>query len=747
MKSDINDLDQLALACGIAPEYCNYQSQMTTIGEPTKRALLASLGHDTSSEAATRESLRAMRETDWQQVLEPVTVIREDRTAMLRLTVPLTVTHQHMIWELALENGELMEGRVLLGDRQPKAYRVVGDQEYRRYLLQLPQALPVGYHDFELQIDGGPVLASARLIVAPQRCYQPPALVEGERHWGFAAQLYTLRTEDNWGIGDLGDLKALVRLAAEQGADYVGLNPLHALFPDKPAHNSPYSPSSRAQLNILYIAVPDVPEYPTCQGAQSLVASPGFRQRLEQARATAHVAYEEVAALKMPVLRKLYRHFRERHLARTTGRAQAFERYVAQMGEGLYLHALYDALHEHFYSRDSSKDGWQQWPTEFHDPLGSAARDFAERERESVEFYQYLQWLTDEQLAGAQRSALQAGMGIGVYRDLAVGVDSDGAETWANQALYCLDMRVGAPPDPLALKGQDWGLPPMDPFALKTRGYRDFISLLRTNMRHCGALRMDHVMALLRVWWLPKGSDPSDGAYLGYPLADLLGILALESQRNQCMVIGEDLGVVPEQIREPLQDAAVYSYRVAYFEQDAAGQFKPPEGYPLQALCTVTTHDLPTFCAYWEGLDLKLRESLDMFPGEAVREETIARRAADRHALLRALAAHLSPAQLQALQQQLAEGAVADTPWALTQAVHQLLATSQCSLMAVALEDLLQIRTPVNVPGTSTEHRNWSRKLNCTLAQMFSQPAVRALCALVNRARREGLSESPPQVQ
>ncbi len=747
MKSEINDLDQLALACGIAPEYCDYRSQMIPISQHTKRALLSSLGHNTRSDNEVRESLRVMRETGWQQVLEPVTVIREDRAAMLRLTVPLTVTHQHMIWELALENGELMEGRVLLGDRQPKAYRVVGDQEYRRYLLQLPPALPVGYHDFELQIDGGPVLACARLIVTPQRCYQPPSLAQGERHWGVAVQLYTVRSEDNWGIGDLGDLEVLVQMAADQGAEYVGLNPLHALFPSKPGHNSPYSPSSRGQLNILYIAVPKVAEYGTCQGAQSLVASPGFCQRLEQTRTAPHVNYAEVAALKIPVLRKLYRHFRERHLARTTGRAQAFERYVAELGEGLYLHALYDALHEYFYSRDPGKAGWQQWPQEFRDPRGRAAGDFAEREREAVQFYQYLQWLADEQLAAAQRSALQAGMGVGIYRDMAVGVDSNGAETWANQALYCLQMRVGAPPDPLALKGQDWGLPPMDPFALKNRGYRDFINLLRANMRHCGALRIDHVMALLRVWWLPQGSPPSDGAYVGYPLQDLLGILALESQRNRCMVIGEDLGVVPEQIRAPLNDNGVYAYRVAYFEQDRAGEFQPSEAYPQQALCTVTTHDLATFCAWWEGLDLQLSESLDMFPNEQLRDECTARRVAERHALLRALAPHLPPAELQALQQSLAENSQAPTPWALCVAIHHFLAISPCSLMAVAFEDLLQMRSPVNVPGTYTEHPNWSRKLTCNLVQIFAQPGVREIFSNVNRARRHGLSESPPQVQ
>jgi (1->4)-alpha-D-glucan 1-alpha-D-glucosylmutase len=361
----------------------------------------------------------------------------------------------------------------------------------------------------------------------------------------------------------------------------------------------------------------------------------------------------------------------------------------------------------------------------YRDPAGAEVERFAAAHGERVAFHEYLQWQADLQLAAVGRRSLELGLGVGLYQDLAVSADRAGAEVWADQTLHAAGAGVGCPPDDFNLSGQDWGLPPLVPEQLRATGYAPFVAMLRANMRHAGALRIDHVMGLMRLFWVPPGGKAKDGAYVRYPFADLLGVLLLESERNRCLVVGEDLGTVPDEVRAALGEAGVLSYRLLYFERDGAGEFKPPADYPAQAIVAASTHDLPPLAGWWSGADLALRESLDLYPSAAVRDAQGAARAQDRARLLRAL-------EREAL---LPPGTPAD-PAALVEltpelggAVQLYLARTPARLLAVQLEDVLGVASQVNLPGTIDEHPNWRRKLPLSLERCADDERVIALGA------------------
>jgi (1->4)-alpha-D-glucan 1-alpha-D-glucosylmutase len=718
-------LDRLARACGIAADYEDYQGRRVAVSADTQRTLVKALGHDAGTEAAAEDALRRLEDTSWTSALPPVLVVREDRPCVVVLTHDEQSGDAELRWDVTLEDGGTQHGtlRLYAGEVVGVHAPAGGGKRVRRRLL-LPLAVPTGYHT--LSVHGACAVARCALVVVPARGHVPAALDNGERRWGIGVQLYSLRSERNWGIGDFGDLRRLVAHAAEAGADFIGLNPLHALYPARPAHSSPYGPSSRAFLNLMYIDVEAVPEYEVSASARRRVAEAAFAERVAELRAAELVDYAAVAELKLPVLRELHAAFRERHLLPESDRARAFRQFVAQSGAALALHALFDALCAHF-----GGSGWREWPAAYHDPTSDAVRRFAREHADEVELYEYLQWIAAEQLAAAHADACARGMLIGLYRDLAVGVDGGGADVWAGQQLYRDGATVGAPPDALALHGQDWGLPPLDPRALRARAYSDFALLLRANMRNCGALRIDHVMALMRLWWVPEGAGADAGAYVAYPFDDLLGIVALESRRNRCLVVGEDLGTVPERVRTALPAAGVCSYRVLYFEKEADGTFRSPARYPPLSMATVTTHDLPPLVSWWEGSDLVLRDRLALFPTPEIRRRCYAERTADRRALLRALAVE----GLLPFEPDPDSAAYTQMSFELATAIHSWLARSAAALMTVQAEDLLLLRDPVNVPGTTTQHPNWQRRLPRDVDALFAGRQVQALCARLRAER------------
>jgi 4-alpha-glucanotransferase len=596
-----------------------------------------------------------------------------------------------------------------------------------RRRFELPLELEPGYHELELRIGAG-TAGRCLMILSPPECYEPPVVRAGGRLWGLAVQLYTLRSQSNWGIGDFDDLAVLIRWLAPQGAGFVGLNPLHALAPADPVRASPYSASNRSFLNVLYIAVPSVAELRDCAAARRRIEEPAFRERLEALRAAPYVDYAGVAEVKLEILEILYREFRDRHLERNTPRAGDFRRFVATGGAALELHARFDALDRYCRTSLDTASGWMSWPVDFRDPRGPAALEFAREHAARVEYYLYLQWLAHEQLQGVQQLARELGMPIGLYGDYAVGANPSGSETWSDRTGYRMGAEIGAPPDPLALWGQGWGLPPPDPVVLEERRLEGFIGLIRNNMRCFGALRLDHVMSLFRLWWVAGGSMPSEGAYVHYPFHRLLAALTLESVRERCCVVGEDLGVVPDEMRRAMPEYGLYHYKVLLFER-VAGRYRRPDEFARRALATVTTHDMPPLRSFWEGLDIELRRMLKLYPAPEIEAEVRAERERDRAALLAALAEQgLAPAHP-------ASPAEAASP-ELVHALHVYLARSSAALVAIQIEDLLGMTDPVNVPGTDRQYPNWQRKLTQGLEEIALKADLAAHFADIGRARQ-----------
>jgi (1->4)-alpha-D-glucan 1-alpha-D-glucosylmutase len=532
-------------------------------------------------------------------------------------------------------------------------------------------------------------------------------------------------------MGDFTDLRQMLECCAQAGASVLGLNPLHALYPHNPAHCSPYSPSSRQYLNTLYIDVEAVEDYAECYAARRKVGGRQFQARLQKLRDTAGVDHGGVAELKTVVLQQLHAHFRARHLGKDSPRGQAFRAWRAQGGEDLERFTLYQALQAHFYAQDAELWGWPVWPEAYRDHDSPEVAAFAAAHGEQVEYYQYLQWLAEQQLAAADRRAGELGLAVGLYADLAVGVDKGGAETWVHRDLYALDTRIGCPPDDFSPLGQDWGLPPWVPARLRDAAYAPYIRMLRANMRLAGALRIDHVMGLMRLFWVPPGRDARHGAYVNYPLADLLGILALESHRNQCLVIGEDLGTVPGEVRHALFEMGVLSYKLFYFERDHQGEFQPPEHYPRQCLVAASTHDLPTLAGWWQGADLDLRASLNLYANEGQHEAQARGREEDKARLLRALEREgLLPQGLGT-----DPAALPELPPALALAIHRHLARSPAMLSLVQAEDMLGETEQANLPGTVNEHPNWRRKLSLNLEDWTDTPRIQTLAAALRAER------------
>lgn len=727
-------LDRLCRLCGIELEYTDIWGKRHRASKETKRALLVAMGVRVTDDASVDTALNDYENLAWRRPLAPVQVVTQTSApTTVSLTLPESDTELPFHWSLRLESGDRYEGELRPASLPKIDQRRIDDVLYVRTVLPLPHESRLGYHTLKIkkaddtEIEGGIL----QLIVAPECCYQPSALRDDTRLWGLAIQLYALRSKRNWGIGDFTDLQKLTTACSEWGADIVGINPLHALFPDSPAHASPYSPSSRLFINILYIDIEAIPEFGECPSAQRLTRSAEYQARLKSLREAPLVDYVGVAAAKRTVLEELYKHFRKKHWRRDTAYAKAFRSFQANAGAALGRHSLFEALYEHFHRLDPTLWGWPVWPEAYRNPASDEVSTFAAHNEERIQFFQYLQWHADRQLAAITGHARELGLAIGLYTDLAISADRGGAEVWSNQSSYASGVSVGAPPDDFNLKGQDWGLPPAIPGTLVESAYASFIATLRANMRHAGALRIDHVMGLMRLFWIPSDTTPGEGAYVHYPFADLLRILALESHRNRCLVIGEDLGTVPDEVRVALEAAGVLSYRIAYFEKDGTGEFKAPSAYPRQAIVAVSTHDLPTLAGFWGAGDLKERTDLDLFPSEELRDQQTRARIQDRQQMLLRLdeeellpdGMSRKPSSLPPMSSQLA------------QAVHVYVARSPAQLMMVQLEDVLGRLEQVNLPGTTDQRPNWRYKLTLDLEDLVRDERMISMASALSRER------------
>ena len=677
-------LDRLARAAGIEPEWRDIEGVNHRVGDETKRALLQAMDLPSTRAEQARESLAYLAETFTRRPLPWSLSLRADEPAERRLPVQLGVDPASIRVTFEGEDGAVAHAAAE-GDPEPAL--APDGAAFQTARIRCP-ALPAGRYQVR-RADAPDV--SCSLTVASARCFMPPALAQGGRRWGLAAHLYALKRHGDQGMGDFTTLAELAEAAGAAGASTVGINPLHALFSGQRERASPYHPSDRRFLDPMYVdaaRLRDVAGVPVAE--------------IQALSDLDLVDYPRVWAVKRALLEQGFA-----AVLKTPAARAELEAFVSARGQALQRLAAFEALSE------VNSGSWRDWAGGLADPDSPAVARFAAEQPERVLFHQYLQWLAETQLEEAAARGRLSGLTLGFYRDLAVGAAPDGAEAWANASLLATGVSIGAPPDPLGPEGQNWTLPPPDPWAIRRTGGAAFAELVAANMRHAGALRIDHVMGLERLFWIPDGASGAEGAYVHYPFADQLAQLSLESARAECLVIGEDLGTLPHGLHERLEAANVLSYRVLWFERTGQA-FLPPSAYPAAATACVSTHDLPTVKGWWSEADIAERRALGLWSAEAADGANKAREA-DKRALTDALADQaLIPA-----------GPVpAEAPAA---AMHGYLAASPAALVLAQVDDLAGEVIGVNLPGTDRERPNWRRKVARPVAEIVGSAEGQAI--------------------
>lgn len=716
---------------GIESNFTDAWGKPAQVNETSKRQLLKAMGYEVENEEVLQQQVDKQFSEDWLTPLNHVQVNRVDELLFLTVRLPIELVNDDHYLVITTEQGEKIKQSLVPSDGELINVCHIDDIEFQEYLVRLDCQLPLGYHALTLLAEDQDLLGSMRLIIAPKACYQPSSIVEGKKAWGLSVQLYCLRSEKNWGVGDFSDLAFLIENAAKQGADFVGLNPIHALYPANANACSPYGPSSRRWLNFIYIDVTALEGYQS-DSVQAIVQDPEFVSTLDYVRNVDYVDYDAVTRLKLKGLEAVFEYQNDKYLSKNTRLNKAFKTFVKEGGESLEMLATYDAIQSSLAQQGKESWGWPVFPKEFAEFDTKGVKKFKKSHAKRIKFFLFLQWHAALQLEHANSVAHEQKMTIGLYRDLAVGVSEGSAEIWGNRDLYSTKASVGAPPDVLGPLGQNWGLPPMDPEKLFKQQYQPIIDLFDSNMKSTGALRIDHVMAFLRLWWVASGDDAKDGGYVYYPVDDLLGILALESHRHKSLVIGEDLGTVPQEIRSKLADNGVYSYRVFFFEQAEDGGFFSPSHYPEQSMSTLTTHDMPTLAGYWHCLDLELGRELGLYPTDDILSELYDSRHDNKQAILDSLHGHAS------IPEWIAQH-VDHLPMSkeLNFGMQMHMASGSSALLSLQLEDWLQMDKPVNIPGTFEEYPNWKRKLNRNLEQIFADPELIELAQGLTRVRQQ----------
>lgn len=727
------DLEKLADQMGIARDYIDSCGQYTVIAKDSRIAALSAMGFPVHDESEMEKVLKTMELYPYTEVMEPVLVLRDGDKPFIYFNTPASFDEKGKIsWSLTLEDGTEYKDSFPLSEVEIADYKTVQGQEFDKRRFIIKEDLPYGYHTFRIKISGAgkAINKEMSLIRAPLKCYVPDAIAQGKKIWGVSTQLYSLRSKQNWGIGDFHDLKDLLSYVAETGGHFVGLNPLHAGYPANPDPDmvSPYSPSSRYWLNVIYIRIEDIPEFNLSAKAKEIVYQNSFQQKLKALRDREYVDYRTVIELKLKVLRTLFDSLRLDDKRSLRGRK--FLEFIEKGGSSLINMATYDAMQASLYAKGVNAWGWKLFPKEYRSFASPFVEAWRKEHIDEVRFYCYLQFIAKEQLEEAYLVAKKAGMIVGTYRDLAVGVAPGSCDVWSDEdGIYREKAEIGAPPDMLGPLGQSWGLAPMDPYSLKQSAYRKFIALYQANMQSCGALRIDHAAGLYRMWWVPPEHRPTEGAYVAYPIHDLLGIIALESHRNKCMLIAEDLGTIPMELRHALKEANTFSYKLFFGERAFDGGYIAPKDYEKQAISALTTHDMPTLKGWWTLSDLTLGQKLGIYaPADATRL------AFDRNNAKQRI--------LDSLHGLMSVGAevprhAADCPMseALAVGMQIHMCRGSCALYSSQIEDWIGVEKPVNVPGTFREYPNWRRKLTANLDEIFSDPKVLELTAKMTQAR------------
>jgi 4-alpha-glucanotransferase len=683
MKQDAA-LARLAEAAGLAAQWRDFRNEARNVGADTLRAILEAMELPCASSAQIDESFARIAEERRKIAPALITAIEKQPVAL-----PGGAFEEGQAVEIAYDNGDVAAPRVERGPDGP----------------QLPPIAYVGYH--RLRVGDREVT----LAIAPRRAIGPRELGADRKLFGIAAQLYSLRRKGDGGIGDFSALADLARRAAARGADAIAVSPVHALFAAQLDRFSPYAPSSRLFLNALH-ADPVAIFGP--QPVQGVIDALGIAPELKHLEQLELVDWPAAGRARQMLLRGLYDELKRGILGKTSRSiaGRDFADFKRTGGEALDDHARFEAIHAHQLNHGGPWQ-WRQWPGGLDDARSDAVREFAAQYADEADFHLFKQWIADRGLAKTQAIAKAAGMAIGLVSDLAVGTDGAGSHAWSRRHDFLVGLSVGAPPDEINLKGQSWGLTTFSPRALTQHGYQPFLEMLGAALRHAGGLRMDHVLGLNRLWLVPEGASATEGAYLKYPLRDLLRLIALESVRHRAVIIGEDLGTVPEGFRDTLAESGLLGMQVLWFEREL-GLFRDPARWSADAVATTSTHDVPTVAGWWKEHDIDWRLRVGHLASASEVAER-ARRVDERRALW-AACHHADLTQ--------GEPPAATEPKAAVDAALRFVARTPSRLAMVPIEDLCGLDEQPNLPGTVDEHPNWRRRLPQTVGTLFEEPEV-----------------------
>ncbi|MBS1113322.1 MAG: malQ [Nitrospirae bacterium] len=734
-------INELSGLCGILPEYWDIFGKLHVASLEAKRAMLKAMKMDVESDDAIAREINDRKSRPWKSFTEPVFVVSVNAQPFkIPLYIPVRTGEENNLQITCViedENGLSNSFQVFGNDINIADERTIDNTRYIKVLISDEAQRNTGYYtaDIECRLSGKifpdgteTIRKKTRLIITPDTCYLPPETGKG-RTWGISVNLYSVHSISSWGIGDFKDLETIVNMMAGLRADFIGLNPLHAIPNTYPYGLSPYSPVSRLYKNFIYLDMEGIPEIIASDEIREFIKREAFRKKIRKLRKTDRIDYEKAGQLKELILRRAFESFYEIHYKKKNSkRYREFKHYLSVEGKCVESFATFLAIQD-LFKKKKNVYSWQQWPEAYHDPKGDAVKAFRKEHEKEVLYYIYIQWLINDQLLKISAHCKEAGMKIGLYHDLAVGAIAAGSDAWNYQEIIG-DAHVGAPPDDFNPQGQNWGFPPMIPDDLKETGYELFIETMRKNMKYGGALRIDHALGLYRLFWIPTGMSPEHGAYLLQPAGDLLRIIALESERNRTIVIAEDLGTIDDTFREMLQTFQMLSYRLFYFERNYPDpSFKSHEQYPSMALCAITTHDLPTIHGYWAGRDIEVKKHLGIYGDEEAWKNDVVCRERDKRLIISALKAHRiipddfpeDPLEIPHMTHELCT------------AIYRYLAQSPCRLLLVSLDDILGTPDQQNMPGTVDSHPNWIQKTPYSLEDMLHDKRFSELSLLFNK--------------
>ena len=677
-------LGELADRFGISTQFYDWKGRHTQVGEQTVIAILAEFGVDASTPERARAAAQRVRDDHWRRIVQPCVVLRAGQEGRVDVHVPAGAPvslrivgedgNDHLPWQVDNWNPD-----------RPIDGRMIGEATFG-----IPGNLPLGYHELIVTIgthdadgsaeDGGiHTTATSTIIVTPNRVGLPRRM-GASRVWGYAAQLYSVRSHHSWGLGDLTDLADLCTWSASQGAGYLLTNPLHAAEVTGRMEPSPYLPSSRLFVNPIYIRPELIAEYHDLdQYDASLIES--LRTTTLDDDPQALLDRDRTWQAKSQALELIHR------VDMSASRRMAFTAFRVARGRRLEDFATWCLLSE-LHGSD-----WHDWPAELHDPHGAAVARVRREHADRIDFHMWLQWIADQQLSTAQSSGTDAGMPVGLICDLAVGVNGSGADAWMLNGLFAREMNVGAPPDPFNQAGQDWGQPPMRPDVLEQMAYAPLREMVSSALRHAGGVRIDHIMGLFRLWWVPKGLGPRHGAYVRYNHEAMVGVVALEAYRAGALVIGEDLGTVEPWVRDHLASRGILGTSIMWFETGPDGRPRQPQQWREHAMSSVTSHDLPPTSSYLRGDHVELRDRLGLLTESVDEERENARRERETW--------------LASLRQQGVLEADEDDPEQVTLAMHTLLTRTPSKVINATLTDAVGDPRTQNLPGTEDEYPNW----------------------------------------